>query len=81
MLMRVLPGWIAKVGAEGLFCACSPEGVGVVLKVEDGEGRAVPPALAEILRRLGHDPGADFGVVPIVNSLGEPVAQLVAVCP
>ena len=81
MLMRVLPGWIAKVGAEGLFCACSPEGVGVVLKVEDGEGRAVPPALAEILRRLGDDPGADFGVVPIVNSLGEPVAQLVAVCP
>jgi L-asparaginase II len=79
MLMRALPGWIAKVGAEGLLCACSPDGVGVVLKVEDGEGRAVWPALAEVLRRLGHDLDVDFGLVPIANSRGERVAQLVAV--
>jgi L-asparaginase II len=78
MLMRALPGWIAKVGAEGLLCACSPDGVGLVLKVEDGEMRAVRPALAETLRQLGHDPGADFGVVSFENSLGERVAELVA---
>jgi L-asparaginase II len=77
MLMRVLPGWIAKIGAEGLFCASSPEGVGLVLKVEDGgQWHAVEPALAEILRRIGQDIGPDFGVVPVTNSLGERVGQL-----
>lgn len=76
MLMRALPGWIAKGGAEGLFCACSWDGVGIALKVEDGETRAVRPALAEILRRVGHDPGVELGVVPIANSLGELVGQL-----
>ena len=77
MLMRALPGWIAKVGAEGLLCACSADGVGVAVKVEDGEMRAVRPALAEALRRLGHDPGNGFGVVPVENSFGEQVGQLV----
>ena len=77
MLMRLLPGWIAKIGAEGLFCACSPEGVGLVLKVEDGgQWRAVQPALAEILRRIGHDLTGDFAVVRVTNSLGERVGQL-----
>ncbi|MEP6893448.1 MAG: asparaginase [Gaiellaceae bacterium] len=77
MMMRGLPGWMAKVGAEGLLCACSGDGVGVVLKVEDGgDWRAVRPALAEILRRVGDDLGADFGVVQLANSRGEPVAEL-----
>ncbi len=80
MLMLLLPGWIAKIGAEGLFCACSPEGVGLVLKVEDGgQWRAVQPALAEILRRIGHAMADDFGVVPVTNSLGERVGQLAVV--
>ena len=43
LLMHALPGWIAKIGTEGLLCACSPDGVGVVVKVEDGAGRAVAP--------------------------------------
>src|SRR5262249_62091684 len=34
-LMLALPGWIAKRGAEGLFCAVSPDGVGWTFKVED----------------------------------------------
>lgn len=77
MLMRALPAWIAKVGAEGLFCACSPDGVGVVLKVEDGgEWRAVRPALGEILRRTGHDVGPEFCLVQLTNSRGGSVAQL-----
>ena len=79
MLMRALPGWIAKWGAEGTFCSSSPEGVAVVLKVEDGAKRAVRPALAEILRRLAIDLGPEFGVVPLTNSLGGAVGELVAV--
>jgi L-asparaginase II len=69
-LMRALPGWIAKRGAEGLFCAASPDGVGVVLKVEDGSSRGLRPA-------LGHLLGVDaFREVPVSNSRGELVGAL-----
>ena len=44
--IRALPGWAAKGGAEGLFCACSTDGLGIALKVEDGAFRAIRPALA-----------------------------------
>ena len=57
LLMRQLDGWTAKGGAEGLLCAAGPGGLGIALKVEDGAMRAVRPALAELLRRLGLDPG------------------------
>jgi L-asparaginase II len=53
VLMQTHPGWIAKGGAEGLLCAASPDGLGVVLKVEDGAGRPVGVALAAFLGRLG----------------------------
>jgi L-asparaginase II len=76
MLMRALPGWFAKIGAEGLLCAGSVDGSGLAVKVEDGELRAVRPALAEIVRRLGHDPGAELGDVPILNSLGRHVGRI-----
>jgi L-asparaginase II len=39
-LMRARPGWVAKRGAEGLLCARAPDGLGVALKVEDGNPRA-----------------------------------------
>lgn len=78
MLMRLLPGWIAKGGAEGLLCASSPDGLGIALKVEDGDTRAVRPALAETLRLIGLDPGSDLGVVPVANSLGAQVGEIVS---
>ena len=40
-----------KGGAEGLFCACSDDGLAVALKVEDGSFRAIRPALAAFLSR------------------------------
>src|SRR5437868_2968297 len=43
-LMRARPGWYAKRGAEGLFCASDGE-VAWTLKVEDGASRALRPAL------------------------------------
>lgn len=75
MLMRTLPGWIAKGGAEGLLCAASPDGLGVALKVEDGNTRAVRSGLAAFFGRLGVDTG-DLGVVQLENSRGERVAEL-----
>jgi L-asparaginase II len=79
ILMRTLPGWVAKGGAEGLLCAASPEGLGVALKVEDGSTRAVRSGLAAFLGRLGIDTGSELGVVPVANSRGEMVGELRAV--
>ena len=75
LLTRLVDGWVAKGGAEGLFCACSPDGLGVALKVADGAFRAVLPALGEVLRRLGVDPGA-LPETPVLSSRGEPVGLL-----
>jgi L-asparaginase II len=77
MLMRALPGWIAKGGAEGLMCAAGG-GVGVALKAEDGAARALRPALSAFLGRLGHDLPPELRVVAIENSRGEPVGEIVA---
>lgn len=76
ILMRAAPGWVAKGGAEGLMCAAGPDGLGVALKVEDGETRAVAAALAETLRRLGHPTVAALAVTPVVNSRGEEVGRI-----
>ena len=43
--MRARDGWIAKGGAEGLFCAAHDDGRGWALKTEDGSYRAIRPAL------------------------------------
>jgi L-asparaginase II len=75
MLMRLDGAWAAKGGAEGLICACSGGGLGIALKVEDGAQRAVGPALAELLRRLGADPG-ELAETPLPNSRNEIVGEL-----
>jgi L-asparaginase II len=69
-LMRLLPGWIAKRGAEGLFCGAGPDGTGYAFKVADGNGRALRPALAAVL-------GLDtFTTVSMENSRGEIVGEI-----
>jgi L-asparaginase II len=77
LLMRELEGWTAKGGAEGLLCAAGPGELGIALKVEDGSMRAMRPALAELLRRLGFETG-ELGVETIENSRGELVGEVVA---
>jgi L-asparaginase II len=64
-LMRLRDGWIAKGGAEGLFCAAHADGLGIALKSEDGSSRALGPALAYV---LGID---ELREAPLHNSLGE----------
>jgi L-asparaginase II len=75
-LMRLLSGWTAKGGAEGLLCAAGPDGLGVAVKVEDGASRAQRPALAAFLAPLGFE--LPWEAVPIRNSRGETVGELVA---
>ena len=70
-LMRFRPGWVAKGGAEGLICAATAEGAGIALKVEDGNMRALRPALATF---LGFDDG--FAAAPLLNSRGERVGEI-----
>jgi L-asparaginase II len=70
MLIRTLKNWVGKGGAEGLFCACSGDGLTIALKVEDGSFRAILPALAWFLDGLGIDTG-DLGIVKVENSRGD----------
>ena len=76
-LMRALSGWTAKGGAEGLFCATGPDGLGLALKVVDGSYRAVAPALPAFLREVGVDV-RELAVQPVLNSRGEVVGELSA---
>jgi L-asparaginase II len=76
LLMREAPGWLAKVGAEGLLCAAGPDGVGVALKTEDGASRAHAPALAAFLAQLGVDL-PDLAARPVLNTRGERVGGIV----
>jgi len=75
MFVSEVGGWVAKGGAEGLFCAGSRDGLGVALKVEDGAFRAIRPALAHFLRSLGVETGK-LGFVTVVNSRGETVGEV-----
>lgn len=89
-LMRAMPGQvIAKVGADGIYCACLPDaGLGMALKVEDGNGQAAPLALLALLRQVTERVQAGAGMrVPvarlepweamsITNTRGEPVGEL-----
>ena len=75
LLMRAAPGWLAKVGAEGLFCAAGADGLGVAIKTEDGASRPHAPALAAFLGALGV-PLESLAEVPLRNSRGETVGAI-----
>jgi L-asparaginase II len=77
-LMETLPGWIAKGGAEGLLGGAGAGGSGVALKAQDGNFRALRPALPLFLARLGEVLDREFGHSPVRNSRGEDVGELVA---
>ena len=73
----------AKVGAEGVYVAGDLErGLGVALKVEDGAGRAAPPALMEVLDRAGILSSTakralkDFAEPVLRNTLGDEVGRV-----
>jgi L-asparaginase II len=72
-LMQSHPGWLAKGGAEGLLCGITPDGVGFVLKAEDGAFRPLSPALARLFPELD-----EFARVPVENSRGEEVGEVLS---
>jgi L-asparaginase II len=74
-LMRAQPAWLAKGGADGLMCAVSSGGIGLAVKVVDGNSRALRPALAAFGATLGLDL-PDFAEVTLGNSHGEPAATV-----
>jgi L-asparaginase II len=74
-LMRTVDGWIAKGGAEGLMAAASADGLGIALEVEDGNSRALRPALAAFAARLELDLTL-FSQVPVENSHRERVGTI-----
>ena len=71
-LMKALPGWIAKGGAEGLLCIGYPDGVGFALKCEDGSSRPLGPAASLILGV------SELAELLLENSRGDRVGRVVA---
>jgi L-asparaginase II len=82
-------GVISKVGAEGVYtagvlaCGRWPGGLGLALKIEDGEDRrARPTVVIESLRQLGVlnqaalDHLAPYSSFPVKNNRGEKVGDI-----
>jgi len=88
-LIRAVQGrLISKIGAEGVYtvgvlpCDDWPMGIGLALKMEDGDDkRARPPAVIEALRQLRvlHETEisslASYAPTPITNRRGERVGE------
>jgi len=85
-------GILAKVGAEGVYCAALPlDGIGIALKVEDGDARSAGPALLGLLAALARHGRLESPVdralqavesqrtVSIRNTLGEVTGALESV--
>src|SRR5688572_1801 len=78
-MMRAHPGRVfTKVGAEGVYSALLiREGLGVTLKVEDGQSLASALAIAAVLSELGLKPQpATLLRRPLSNSRGETVGEM-----
>jgi L-asparaginase II len=89
-IMKAAPGRIvSKVGAEGVYtagivpCAEWPEGLGLALKIEDGDDhRARPTAVIEALQQLGVlrdeslEPVARYAFFPVKNRRGDVVGEV-----
>jgi len=89
-IMRAVPGClVSKVGAEGVYTAGIkpsakwPRGLGLALKIEDGDDkRARPTVVIESLRQLGvlHDESleavARYAFFPVKNGPGDVVGEI-----
>ena len=91
-IMRAAPGRvISKVGAEGVYTAGVvpseewPNGLGIALKIEDGDDkRARPTVVVESLRQLGVlrdeslEAVAKYAFFPVRNRRGDLVGEITA---
>lgn len=74
-LMQLVPGLMAKDGAEGVQVAALPDGRAVAVKIADGGGRARTPVAVAALRMLGVDV-ADDAIVEHILGHGRPVGAV-----
>jgi L-asparaginase II len=76
-VMQLLPGVLAKGGAEGVLVAAAATGQAVAMKVVDGSPRATTVLALAVLRALGVDtsPAAALTEVPVLGG-GRPVGRL-----
>lgn len=72
LVMRALPGSVAKRGAEGVLCVGLADGAGIALKVDDGANRAAYAAAGLVLGI------AELRERPVRNSRGETVGTISA---
>ena len=77
---------IGKLGADGVYCvAVRDHGVGIAMKVEDGNLRAIPPVVITLLDEMGYLTGEEARVLephrrpPVVNNRGEVVGFIESV--
>jgi L-asparaginase II len=84
-------GVVSKVGAEGVYtaavlpCQSWPRGLGLAIKIEDGEDRrARPTVVIETLRQLGVlkadalEAVRQYASFPIINRRGDMVGEITA---
>jgi L-asparaginase II len=76
-VMRLLPGVIAKGGAEGVIGMAAPDGHAVAVKVIDGNPRATTALGLTLLEKCGVDVSAadELRTVPVLGG-GKPVGQI-----
>ena len=74
-VMQLVPGLMAKDGAEGVFAAALPDGRAAAVKISDGAGRAAGVVLAAALRTVGVDIDPAALGSPILGH-GEPVGRV-----
>lgn len=72
--MQSAPGLLAKDGAEAVFAMARADGAAAAFKIADGGARALPPLVADQLRRWGAD-GSQLQVEPVLGG-GAPVGRL-----
>jgi L-asparaginase II len=82
-IMVAAPGAVAKIGAEGVLAVGTADGRGLAVKVLDGAGRALDPAVVLLVReRLGlpiDGPAIAALAAPALrNSRGDAVGRLEA---
>jgi L-asparaginase II len=75
--MRLLPGVLAKGGAEGVIAMATPDGYAVAVKVIDGNPRATTALALALLETCGADvgPAASLRDVPVLGG-GQPVGYI-----
>jgi L-asparaginase II len=77
--MRLLPGAVAKGGAEGVLAIAAPDGHAVAVKVVDGSPRAITAIALAVLELCDVDvsPAKSLRTTDILGG-GKPVGEISA---